>query len=266
MFVTNYFTVPTPLCSVLTFSMFVTNYFTVPTPLCSVLTFSMFVTNYFTVPTPLCSVLTFSMFVTNYFTVPTPLCSVLTFSMFVTNYFTVPTPLCSVLTFSMFVTNYFTVPTPLCSVLTFSMFHSKSDNFTVPTRPSIIGGLYFQHVLFQGSEIILQFNVICVATLNCPVHITPISTSVQNLQHTIIETERNLNCIIIIVFFVATRKNPSVYFIPSIFHRLKIHVTPCGQNFKPKKVTRTSPSLKYMNGAPRTLWSNHLNVPVFEAI
>ena len=49
-----------------------------------------------------------------------------------------------------------------------------------------------------------------------------------------------------------TPKNPSVVFAtqknPGIFHRPK--KIPFGQNVRPKKILRTSPSLKYVSGAP----------------
>ena len=52
--------------------------------------------------------------------------------------------------------------------------------------------------------------------------------------------------------FFATQKNPSVFFvtqkIPGVFHRPK-KIT-FGQNFRPKKIIRTPPSLKYASGAP----------------
>ena len=45
--------------------------------------------------------------------------------------------------------------------------------------------------------------------------------------------------------FFATQKNPSVFFAtqknPGVFH---------SQNFRPKNITRTPPSLKYVSGAP----------------
>ena len=55
--------------------------------------------------------------------------------------------------------------------------------------------------------------------------------------------------------FFATQKNPSVFFSrpkknPGVFHRPK-KIT-LGQNFRPKKITRTPPSLKYVSGAPGT--------------
>ena len=46
------------------------------------------------------------------------------------------------------------------------------------------------------------------------------------------------------LFVFATQKNPSV------FHRPK--KTHFGQNFRPKKITRTLPSLKYVSRAPGT--------------
>ena len=49
-----------------------------------------------------------------------------------------------------------------------------------------------------------------------------------------------------------TQKNPCVVFAtqknPSVFHRPK--KIPFGQNFRPKKILRTPPSLKYVSGAP----------------
>ena len=52
--------------------------------------------------------------------------------------------------------------------------------------------------------------------------------------------------------FFATQKNPSVFFAtqknPGVFHRPK-KIT-FGQNFRPKNITRTLPSLKYVSGAP----------------
>ena len=52
--------------------------------------------------------------------------------------------------------------------------------------------------------------------------------------------------------FFATQKNPSVFFATQknlgVFHRPK-KIT-FGQNFRPKNITRTPPSLKYVSGAP----------------
>ena len=46
------------------------------------------------------------------------------------------------------------------------------------------------------------------------------------------------------LFFFANQKNPGVFHRPQ-----KITF---GQNFRPKKITRTPLSLKYVSGAPRT--------------
>ena len=56
--------------------------------------------------------------------------------------------------------------------------------------------------------------------------------------------------------FFATQKNPSVFFAtpknPGVFHRPK-KIT-FGQNFRPKKITRTPPpSLNYVSGTPGLL-------------
>ena len=56
-------------------------------------------------------------------------------------------------------------------------------------------------------------------------------------------------------FFLATHKGPG------IFHRPQ-NIT-LGQNFRPKKITRTPPSLKYVSGAPELLSSAFKDVSKF---
>ena len=59
--------------------------------------------------------------------------------------------------------------------------------------------------------------------------------------------------------FFATQKYPSVFFRDpkksGVFHRPQ-KIT-FGQNFRPKNITRTPPSLKYVSGAPGRANSSH---------